>query len=188
MYQPSLNWALSEKGTMNEVVSTETETTPIPGKQAGVLRLFLMVATVTFLLGIFMPMITISKFLVVSNYFSVVSGVIELLRNGQLVLFAVVTGFSIVLPVMKIYVLFRILSLKEKERSEIQRYLHLMHKYGRWAMLDVMVVAVLIVTVKLGAIASITVHLGLFVFGTAVLMIILITSRIVSLTENSDGC
>jgi paraquat-inducible protein A len=117
-----------------------------------------------------------------------VSGVIELLRNGQLVLFAVVTGFSIVLPVMKIYVLFRILSLKEKERSEIQRYLHLMHKYGRWAMLDVMVVAVLIVTVKLGAIASITVHLGLFVFGAAVLMIILITSRIVSLTENSDGC
>ena len=60
-----------------------------------------------------------------------------------------------------------------------------MHEYGRWAMLDVMVVAVLIVTVKLGAIASIQVHYGLYVFGAAVMLIMLITHRVVKLTEYS---
>ena len=66
---------------------------------------------------------------------------------------------------------------------DIKRYLHLMHEYGRWAMLDVMVVAVLIVTVKLGAIASVQVHYGLFVFGTAVVLIMLITKQVVHLTN-----
>jgi len=60
--------------------------------------------------------------------------------------------------------------------------MHLMHEYGRWAMLDVMVVAVLIVTVKLGAVASIEVHYGLYVFGTAVLLLMLITKWVVHLT------
>ena len=58
--------------------------------------------------------------------------------------------------------------------------LNLMHDYGRWAMLDVMVVAMLIVTVKLGAIASIQIHPGLYVFGAAVLLIMLITQLTVS--------
>lgn len=60
-----------------------------------------------------------------------------------------------------------------------------MHEYGRWAMLDVMVVAVLIVAVKLGAIVSVEIHYGLFVFGAAVLLIMLVTRRVVHLTEGS---
>jgi paraquat-inducible protein A len=47
-------------------------------------------------------------------------------------------------------------------------------------MLDVMVVAMLIVTVKLGAIASIQIHPGLYVFGAAVLLIMLTTQLAVS--------
>jgi len=45
-------------------------------------------------------------------------------------------------------------------------------------MLDVFVVALLIVTVKLEAIASIEIHSGLYVFGAAVLLIMLITHQI----------
>ncbi len=57
-----------------------------------------------------------------------------------------------------------------------------MHEYGRWAMLDVMVVAVLIVTVKLGAIATIQVHAGLYIFGASVVLLMFITHRVVKLT------
>ena len=53
-----------------------------------------------------------------------------------------------------------------------------MHEYGRWTMLDVMVVAMLIVTVKLGVIASIQVHVGLYLFGLAVLLLMFITSKV----------
>ncbi len=164
---------------MDEEPSNIDQTLVIPEKKAKKLRWLLMLATFLFVLGIFLPMITISKFIIVKNSFSVISGVIELLRNGQILLFIIVAGFSIVLPIMKIKVLFKLLSQKAMDNPKIKRYLHLMHEYGRWAMLDVMVVAVLIVTVKLGAIASIKVHFGLFVFGAAVLLIMLITNKVV---------
>jgi paraquat-inducible protein A len=145
-------------------------------------RWLLLVALLLFLGGIIAPMLTISKFIVVTNTFSVLSGVTELLRSGNYVLFVVVAGFSIVLPLLKLGVLYRVVAGQRHAGEQLSRYLRLMHRYGRWAMLDVMVVAVLIMTVKLGAIASIQVHYGLYVFGAAVLMIMLITGLVVRLT------
>ena len=58
-----------------------------------------------------------------------------------------------------------------------------MHEYGRWAMLDVMVGAVLIATVKSGAVASISVHAGLYVFGLAVLITMIITNKVAAYSD-----
>jgi len=149
------------------------------------LRGLLAIASILFVTGIFTPMFTLTKFIVIKNSFSVFSGAVELLQNGQIVLFIVVFGFSIILPVLKIVLLFRLLSLKPVQNLQINQLLKLMHEYGRWAMLDVMVVAVLIMTVKLGAIASIKIHFGLYLFGAAVLLIMLITNRVVHLTQKS---
>jgi len=169
---------------MTDISTSNNQLAVIPESNARALRWLLMLAAVFFVLGIFFPMITLSKFIIIENSFSVVSGVVELLNNGQFAIFIVVTGFSIVLPVMKILVLFKLLSTSTKQNPKTRRYLHLMHEYGRWAMLDVMVVAVLIVTVKLGAIASIQVHFGLYVFGASVLLIMLITHKVVRLTAS----
>ncbi len=168
---------------MNEEAPNKTQPLLIPEQKAKKLLWLLILAAFLFVLGIMLPMITISKFIIVESSFSVISGVIELSLNGQILLSIVVASFSIVLPIMKIGVLFKLLSQKEMNTPDIKRYLHLMHEYGRWAMLDVMVVAVLIVTVKLGAIASVQVHFGLFVFGTAVVLIMLITKQVVHLTN-----
>lgn len=147
------------------------------------MRWLLILTTLLFLAGIFLPMLTITKLMFFDNSFSVVSGVMELLRNGRYPLFVVVLGFSVILPLMKIGVLYLLLSRERNDDPKIERLLKLMHEYGRWAMLDVMVVAVLIVTVKLGAVASIEVHTGLYVFGAAVLLIMYITDRVVKLTS-----
>lgn len=157
----------------------------IPEATARWLRVLLLFSSLLFVVGILLPMITISKFVIVQNSFSIVSGVYQMLKEGQIVLFIVVAGFSIILPLLKINILFRILS-NASRGPKIQHYLHLMHEYGRWAMLDVMVVAVLIVTVKLGAIASVEVHLGLFVFGASVLLMMLITNKIVGYTKQAN--
>lgn len=150
------------------------------------LRWTLLGATILLLVGIAAPMMTISKFMLVENSFSVLSGVVELFRNGQFLLFLVVTGFSIVMPLLKIGVLFALMSGKVQHSDNIGRYLHLMHEYGRWAMLDVLVVAILIVAVKLGAIVSVEIHYGLFLFGAAVLLIMLVTQRVVRLTNGKS--
>ncbi|MEH6651106.1 MAG: paraquat-inducible protein A [Motiliproteus sp.] len=168
---------------MSTPLSTQSYTSAIPENKAKPLRWLLVMASLLFIIGSLLPMISMSKFYFVESSFSVVSGVIELLRNGQILLFLIVSGFSIVLPIMKIAVLFKLLTNNETNNPSTQRYLNLMHEYGRWAMLDVMVVAVLIVTVKLGAIASVDVHFGLFVFGAGVLLMMLITNKVVRYTS-----
>jgi paraquat-inducible protein A len=61
-----------------------------------------------------------------------------------------------------------------------------MHLYGKWSMLDVFVVAVLVVAVKLGAIADVEMRFGLYAFAASVLLTMFITSRIVGLTNHSS--
>ena len=145
----------------------------------------LFLATGLLAVGVNLPMLTISQFIVMETSFSVVSGIYQLLLNGQILLFLLVALFSLVLPVLKIVALFRILRVKHGNPVVVSRYLHLMHEYGRWSMLDVLVVAVLIVAVKLGTIASIEIHIGLYVFAAAVLLIMYVTNRVVRLTADA---
>ncbi|WP_455208916.1 paraquat-inducible protein A [Kaarinaea lacus] len=159
---------------------------PLPEKEAKLLLVLLATASCLLIAGLLLPMMTITKLVMFSNSFSVLSAVLELLENGQLLLFLIVAGFSIVVPILKIVVLFKLLLSQTQNSRPVKKLLHLMHEYGRWAMLDVMVVAILIVAVKLGAIASIEVHSGLFVFGLSVLLIMFITRRVVSLTSDPE--
>jgi paraquat-inducible protein A len=148
------------------------------------LLLLLVLSSGLLITGLLLPMLTITKLLMFSHSFSVLSGVYELWQNGHILLFVIVAGFSILMPFLKIAVLFRLVLHRQRRSKSFERLLHLMHEYGRWAMLDVMVVAVLIMTVKLGAIASIEIHSGLFVFGLSVLLIMFVTRRVVQLTRD----
>ena len=151
----------------------------LPEKEVRLLKLGLFIAAVLFVFGLFLPMLTLTKFIWFKNSFSIISGIWELLKNGELILFVLVFSVSVVLPILKIGFMYKVLGATQSNSPRLLRHLQLMHDYGRWAMLDVMVVALLIVTVKLGAIASVEVHFGLYVFALAVLLIMLITHRIV---------
>ena len=88
------------------------------------------------------------------------------------------------IPLLKLWVLFRLTASNPIPAPRLERILGLMHTYGRWAMLDVMVVAILVVTVKLGTIASLQIHYGLYVFGAAVLLMMILTDRVIRLTDS----
>jgi len=155
----------------------------IPEPQARKLRWLLLLASLLFVCGIVTPMLTVSQLIIISTTFSVLSGVLELFENGRIILFLLVTALSILLPAAKLWILYRLLSLSPQRNHRLQPLLKLMHDYGRWAMLDVMVVAILIVTVKLGTIASVEIHYGLYLFAAAVLLIMFITQRVVTLSN-----
>ena len=169
---------------MDQDKPLQSESISIPRPELLKLKILLTIASILFLIGIFLPMLTLTKFYFAKNSFSVISGVVELLKDKQIILFVVVAGFSIVLPILKILVIFQLLNCADNKSQKLQYYLNLMHEYGRWAMLDVLVVAILIVTVKLGAIASIKVHIGLYVFGAAVALIMYITHRVSQLFKS----
>ena len=154
-----------------------------PLLSARILRWLLLSTSLLLIAGFFAPMLTLTKMVFISNSFSIVSGIWQLLQDGHFLLFVLVASFSIILPVAKIILLFNLLHPNTTEPARRKKLLHLMHEYGRWAMLDVMVVAVLIVTGKMGALASIEIHPGLYIFGLAVLLIMYITQQVVSLLE-----
>lgn len=134
------------------------------------------------MVGLVSPIITLKKFVLIQNTFSIAGGVLALLKEGKLFLFAVIFLFSIVLPLLKIGVLARLLSV-EAHSQKIDQYLHWMHLYGKWSMLDVFVVAVMVVVVKLGVVASIEIHFGLYAFAIAVILTMLITERVIRLKQ-----
>ena len=152
-------------------------------KEAKRLRLILVITSIFLAIGLVAPIITLKKFILIENTFSVLSGSLELLEEGQFFLFIVITGFSVALPLLKIGVLYKLLSQKKQAADNLDKYLHWMHLYGKWSMLDVFVVAVLVVAVKLGAIASVEIRFGLYLFAVAVVLTMYVTTRVVSLTN-----
>ena len=155
-------------------------------KKQIILMVLLIVAASLLIAGFMTPMMTITKLVFFSDSFSLLRGIYELFQSGHYFLFILVGGFSVVLPILKILLLFRVITYGAIESEKVNKLVHLMHEYGRWAMLDVMVVAILLVTVKLGAIASIEIHAGLYFFGLAVLLIMFITNMVVNDAKKRD--
>ena len=125
--------------------------TYIGKKQLLLLRVLLAVALLSLIAGLFLPIVTIEKFYLVENTFSILSGVVQLFIEQRYLLFVLIGSFSILLPLLKLGVLFQILEAPDTQTVHSRRYLHWMHLYGKWSMLDVFVVAILVVSVKAGS-------------------------------------
>ncbi len=162
-------------------ISVSDTPTGFNQQQSLILRAGLFLAALLLIVGLFSPMMTMSKFYFFESSFSVLGGINQLFLEGHVLLAILVAIFSVLIPIGKLIFLFLLSGVQKEEiqfSSQRKKYLKLMHDYGRWAMLDVLVVAVLIVTVKLGAVASVEVHWGLYVFSAAVFLIMYLTHRI----------
>lgn len=147
---------------------------------------FLVLATVSLVIGLYLPLLRIEKMLFWENRYSVVTGVFGLAEDRQYVLATVVFFWSVVFPIGKLALLYWLWFGRSdaKQRAVVLKRLD---KLGKWSMLDVYIVAVLIVAVKLGPLAEVTVEPGLYVFGAAVLLSMLVGARIERLARASRG-
>lgn len=162
---------------MNQV-TTIAEQYP---KTAKIIQLLLLLTLFLFIAGVSLPILTITKLLVVTNEVSILTGLLQLIEEQHYFIFLVILSFSIVLPLLKLYYLYLLSARKAINNQKYSKYLHLMHRYGRWSMLDVFVIAILIMTVKLGALASVEIESGMFYFTAAVILLMIITSVMVNL-------
>lgn len=134
------------------------------------------------LTGLSLPLMQVEKMLFWKNDYSVFRGVISLWDQGQYALAAILFFFSIVFPVGKLSALGVIwnVRLAEVKRNAVLRWLGLL---GKWSMLDVFVVAILIVLVKLGPLAKVTPQAGLYVFCSAILLSLVTSMYVESLAK-----
>ncbi len=146
----------------------------------------LVVTTILLGFGLFMPLLKIEKMVFWRNQYSVATGVFGLWDDEQYVLAAIVFFWSVAFPIAKLTILFWIWfrKLDAEKRSITLKRLELL---GKWSMLDVYIVAVMIVAVKLGPIAEVTPENGIYVFAGAVVLSMLVTARVERMAREADG-
>ncbi len=125
-------------------------------------------------------MFSFNKFYIFNDTFSLLAAVAYLLQQGEIFLFLILFAFSIVLPLYKIALLFLLVSNRITEEEQKIRTVNRLAIIGKWSMADVFVIAVLAATVKLGMLASIEIHTGLFVFGSGVITSMLLVHTLLS--------
>jgi paraquat-inducible protein A len=126
-------------------------------------------AFVLFGTGIFFPFFRVTKFWVFDDAVSVVGGIITLFREGEYFLFAVLTLFTLVFPCVKLGLLAVVWLEREHDLARVRRLHGWVESLGKWSMLDVFVVAILIVAMKSAGVAHIQVGFGLYLFTFSVL-------------------
>ena len=64
--------------------------------------LLIVAALVTLGIGVWLPIVTLEKLVFSSHTYSVITGVVELYRNGNILLAWLILGFSVAFPAIKL--------------------------------------------------------------------------------------
>ena len=132
--------------------------------------LLLGLAFVLFAVGIFFPFFHVQKFWVFADAVSVVGGIIILFEEQEYFLFGVLTLFTLVFPAVKLGLLALIWTERSHDLQKVRRLHERVAQLGKWSMLDVFVVAILIVVMKSAGLAQIDVGIGVYCFTFSVVM------------------
>lgn len=133
--------------------------------------------------GLSLPLLYTHQMFWKSTY-SVWAGVVSLWQQHERLLAFLVFFFSIVFPIFKLLALAVIwfIPLAEQQRARLLRWLEFL---GKWSMLDVFVVAILIVLVKLGPLAQVEPRAGVYFFSAAIVCSMLTTTHVDRLVRRS---
>lgn len=127
-----------------------------------------------FFISLISPLFTLEKFYFFSNTVSLFSALWSLIDKGHLLLFLIIFIFSIVFPMFKLTIILYLWN--SQAGAMVQRLLKLIHQFGKWSMLDVFVVALMVVSIKFDAVAEMNIHYGLYLFLSSVILSILISA------------
>jgi len=142
--------------------------------------LLLLTAMTTLIVGLCLPLVFVEKAILWKkrdNSYSVFTGVVSLWEEREYFLAAVIFFFSMVFPFAKLAALGAIwfFQMAQEKRQRLLRWLGVL---GKWSMLDVFIVSILIVAVKLGPLVDVQPRPGVYFFGAAILLSMLTTVRV----------
>ena len=123
-----------------------------------------------FIAGIFLPFTSVTKLWLFENQVSVYRGLIVLWKAGELFLFLILFVFTVLFPFVKINSLLGLWLWPRLEQEQARRMYHFVSNLGKWSMLDVFVMAILVLTVKSSGVANIQVGTGFFLFFVSVML------------------
>ena len=132
--------------------------------------ILLGVALFLFVAGIFRPFTSVTKLWIFENQISVYAGLITLWKERELFLFMILLVFTVIFPFVKICSLLTLWLKNGLARDRIEQMYRFVAQLGKWSMLDVFIVAILVLTVKSGGMATIRIQDGLVLFFCSVML------------------
>ena len=156
-------------------------------KRDPVTGLMLLAALILLGFGLFMPAVTVEKFYIFDNTKSIAGSIEALFLEGHVLLGIIVAAFSLVFPLVKLVLSFRIWTASNPASPGVQRAIRWTVMLGKWSMLDVFMAALVVAILTLGMVASVEVHVGLYVFGGAIVLAMLGSHRLEASLAQKDG-
>ena len=157
-----------------------------PGQAVAIL-LLLLADGVLLGTGLFLPAIAVTQLGLFETEISIRTSLEALRDEGSYVLLAVILLFSVVLPYLKLLLL-GWLMLWRGSGARRHRLLRAIGGLGKWSMLDVLALALVVVTMREGFWVSTTLRPGIYVFAGAVVLAMLLTGWVTRLAaRNDDG-
>ena len=130
-----------------------------------VLALLLPAATACFVLGLTLPLLELERLLVLTDRPSLLQLVTGLWTDGEQLLAGAVALFSVVFPMDKLAALHVAVVAGTPGRS-----LQMLGALGKWSMMDVMLVALVIFAAKTSGLATAITQPGLLFYAGAVVL------------------
>lgn len=139
------------------------------GPKALFAGLVLAAAALSYTLGVTLPIIRLERLFFFTDAHSLISIVQGLFSDSELLLGLIILVFSVVLPAAKIAALGALLA-RGGGRARSAFISGLVGAIGKWSMLDVLLVALVIFAVRTGGIGSAYSQPGLYFFTAAVVL------------------
>lgn len=149
------------------------------------LGVFLGLTAVLLLAGWTLPLMTVETLFIFDDQITIIGALVRLLENGERALFVLVGLFTVVIPTVKLAMALLVWWRVGRGDPWLARYSGLMERAGKWSMLDVFVVAIIVVIIKVSLVSDVTLHAGLYIFCTAVLASMLVVARITTLARRA---
>jgi paraquat-inducible protein A len=129
-----------------------------------------VLALIVLVIGMVTPFISMSK-LGTDRVYSLIGGILELFHSGNTFIGIILLLFSVVFPITKLVMLLvatsRLVSVSDASRRTMHKIAVLT---GKYSLLDLLVVAVMIVLVKFKQLAEVQARPGTILFCIAVLL------------------
>ncbi|HJQ58386.1 MAG TPA: paraquat-inducible protein A [Vineibacter sp.] len=141
-------------------------------------------AALSFAVGLALPAVRVTRLRLFEETLSVLGGIVELWRGGSWPLAIVIAVFSVAFPAAKL-ALAAWLWFAPSARRDVLHALAV--GAGKWSMLDVLVVAIVVASMQGGFLVRLRPEPGIYLFGTSILLATLVTWLIDRRRRAIDG-
>ncbi len=165
-----------------------TATRPLCDSARGLdrwLDLALLISAVLLIVGWTAPIMTIRKLYVFREPVSIFQALGALLETGDLLLFAVIGGFTVLIPAIKLCFALHLWHAGGREARARVRALQRLEFIGRWSMIDVFLIALTVAALKISLVADVHIHWGLYALIGAILLSMVAVARITVLARGA---